>query len=54
MAELSCPVTGCRYVVQGINKEDALKQMAKHRKLAHGRKEMTEDVSPEFRRHSVK
>jgi predicted small metal-binding protein len=49
MAELSCPVTGCRYVVHGINKEDVLKQMAQHRRHAHERKE---DVGPG--RNSVK
>ncbi|BAI62193.1 hypothetical protein MCP_2121 [Methanocella paludicola SANAE] len=54
MVELSCPVTGCTYVVNGMNKEDVLAQVERHRKLAHGRKEMTEDVSPEFRRRSVK
>ncbi len=54
MVELSCPVTGCRYVVNGMNKEDVLEQMERHRRTAHGRKEISEDVSREFRRHSVK
>ncbi|HTX43076.1 MAG TPA: DUF1059 domain-containing protein [Methanocella sp.] len=39
MAQLSCPVTGCRFVVQGINKEEVLKQMARHRRRAHERRE---------------
>ena len=39
MTEMSCPVTGCRYVVHGINKEEVLKQMARHRRRAHERKE---------------
>lgn len=59
MEELSCPVAGCKYIVNGINKEDVLKQMAEHRtehrvehrRLAHGRKE---GVSHGLRRHGVK
>ncbi len=52
MAELSCPVTGCKYVVNGISREDVLRQMEKHRKLAHGRKEVAEERRP--RRHDIK
>lgn len=54
MVEISCPVSGCKYVANGMNKEDVLKELARHRRLAHGRKEMTEDLSPEFNRHTVK
>jgi predicted small metal-binding protein len=49
MVKLSCPATGCKYVINGMNKEEALEKMAEHRKRAHGRKEKAEDKGPEFR-----
>ena len=54
MAEFSCPVTGCKYVVNGMNKEDVLARMARHRKEAHGGKEMIRDMASRLRRHNEK
>ena len=53
MVDLPCPVTGCRYVVNGMNKEDALEKMAEHRKRAHGSKAAGKDKDPEFGRRTM-
>ncbi len=54
MKKLACPETGCRYIVNGINKEEALRHLAEHRKLAHGVTEIAREPSPRSGKHNVK
>ncbi len=54
MKKLACPETGCRYIVNGINKEEVLRKLAEHRERAHGVKEIAREPSPRSGKHSVK